>query len=49
MSVWLLAATSAAYFWTAWEQLQNNPPMAAVFLCYGLANIGLIYALPSNG
>jgi hypothetical protein len=46
MSVWLIWACTAAYAWTAGEQLlKENVGHALMFGAYAVANIGIIMTL----
>lgn len=46
MSEWLLAAVSAAYLATAIDlALRGQNGLAVAFLCYGIANVGLIVSI----
>jgi hypothetical protein len=46
VSEWLLAAVSAAYLGTAVDlAMRGNYGMALAFICYGLANVGLIWSI----
>ena len=46
MSEWLLAAVSAAYLGTAVDlMLRGQHALAVAFLCYAIANVGLIVSI----
>ena len=45
MSIWLIWACTAAYAWTAFEQLARSPGHALMFGSYAVANIGILLTL----
>lgn len=48
MSTWLIIVVSIAYLGTGLEQgLRGEYWWSLVWTCYGLANIGLLKAMPS--